>query len=201
MQLSLPKLSVGEIRNWQDFGLQPDICCITFSRTACGPTVFSIDVLALTSDYITRTATMGAALSGVYDYEQYEFRPELAFSYGKTWIGDVGFTGRAYGLTDDTLSLDVGNVSIAKLTLRPEVVWALDAATVADSNSQLSFAPRLICERSTAITSTENCGGGAEISLSSTSRDAMSNAEFRVIVDKVGNSTRSSLMFSFERQF
>ena len=33
------------------------------------------------------------------------FRPELAFSYGKTWIGDVGFTGVAYGLTDNTLSL------------------------------------------------------------------------------------------------
>ena len=159
------------------------------------------DVLALTSDYITRTATMGAALSGVYDYEQYEFRPELAFSYGKTWIGDVGFTGRAYGLADDTLSLDAGNVSIVNLTLRPEVVWALDAATVADSNSQLSFAPRLICERSTAITSTENCGGGAEISLSSRSRDGKSNAGFHVIVDKVGNRTSSSLAFNFEQQF
>lgn len=159
------------------------------------------DVLALTSDYTTRTATVGAALSGVYEYEQYEFRPELAFSYGKTWIGDVGFTGVAYGLTDNTLSLDAGNVSITNLTLRPEVVWALDADTVADSRTQLTYAPRLICERVQSTTTTQDCGTGGELGLTSTSRDGMSNAEFRVIVDKVGDSTRSSLMLNFERQF
>ena len=159
------------------------------------------DVLALESDYTTRTATMGAALSGVYDYEQYEFRPELAFSYGKTWIGRVGFTGRAYGLVDDTLSLDAGNVSIANLTLRPEVVWALDADTVAKSNSQLSFAPRAICERTITTTRTENCGGGTELGLSSSSEDGLSNAEIRVIRDRVGSSYRSSFALNLERRF
>jgi hypothetical protein len=159
------------------------------------------DVLALTSDYTTRTATVGAALSGVYEYDQYEFRPELAFSYGKTWIGDVGFTGVAYGLTDDTLSLDAGNVSITNLTLRPQVVWALDADTVADSRTQLTYAPRLICERVQSTTTTQDCGAGGEIGLTSASRDGMSNAEFRVIMDRVGDSTRSSLMLNFERRF
>ena len=106
-----------------------------------------------------------------------------------------------HGLVDDTLSLDGGNVSIANLTLRPEVIWALDADTVVDSNSQVSFAPRLICERTMSTIRTENCGAGAELGLSSTSRDGMSNAEFRVIVDKLGGSTRSSLMLNFERQF
>jgi hypothetical protein len=159
------------------------------------------DVLALDSDYTTRTVTVGAALSGVYVYEQYEFRPELAFSYGKTWIGDVGFTGVAYGLTDNTLSLDAGNVSITNLTLRPEVVWALDADTVADSRTQLTYAPRLFCERVQSTTTTQDCGAGGEIGLTSASRDGMSNAEFRVIMDRVGDSTRSSLMLNFERQF
>lgn len=159
------------------------------------------DVLALTSDYTTRTATAGAALSGVYEYERYEFRPELAFSYGKTWIGNVGFTGRAYGLVDDTLSLDAGTVSIANLTLRPEVIWALDASTVAESNSQLSFAPRAICERTLATTRTEHCGGGAELGLSSTSVDGLSRAEFRVIVDRIGSSNRSSFAVNLEHRF
>uniref|UniRef100_UPI003B84A49C autotransporter domain-containing protein n=1 Tax=Marivivens marinus TaxID=3110173 RepID=UPI003B84A49C len=159
------------------------------------------DVLALTSDYTTRTATVGASLSGVYEYERYEFRPELALSYGKTWIGNVGFTGRAYGLVDDTLSLDAGNVSIANLTLRPEVVWALDADTVADSRSQLSFAPRAICERTIATTRTENCGGGAELGLSSTSEDGLSNAEIRFVLDRVGSSYRSSFAVNLEHRF
>ena len=114
------------------------------------------DVLALTSDYTTRTATVGGALTGAYAYERYELRPEMAFSYGKTWIGDVGFTGVAYGLTDNTLSVDAGTVSTASLTLRPEIVWALDAETVADSNAQLSFAPRFICERTTTATTSQN---------------------------------------------
>jgi hypothetical protein len=161
----------------------------------------SNDVLALTSDYTTRTATMGMSLSGVYEYEQYEFRPELAFSYGKTWIGDVDFTGRAYGLVDDTLSLDAGNVSIANLTLRPEVIWALDADTVADSNSQLSFAPRLICERRETVRRTSDCGGGAEIGLNSRSEDGLRNVEFRMIMDRIGDTTRSSFALNLEHQF
>ena len=63
----------------------------------------------------------------------------------------MDFTGRAYGLVDNTLSLDAGDVSIANLTLRPEVVWALDGASLAESNSQFSFAPRLICERAKTV--------------------------------------------------
>ena len=159
------------------------------------------DVLALTSDYTTRTATIGAALSGVYEYEQYEIRPELAFSYGKTWIGNVGFTGRAYGLVDDTLSLDAGDVSIANLTLRPEVVWALDADTVADSNSQFSFAPRLICERVEAGTVRQDCGGGAEIGLSSLSVDGLTEFNVRVLADRVGSSNRSGLELGIQHRF
>ena len=159
------------------------------------------DVLALTSDYTTRTATVGGALTGVYAYERYELRPELAFSYGKTWIGDVGFTGVAYDLTDDTLSLDAGNVSIANLTLRPEIVWALDAETVADSNAQLSFAPRLICERTTTATTTQDCGTGAEIGLSSNSEDGLSSANIRFVMDRVGNSNRSNVVFNVEHRF
>jgi hypothetical protein len=159
------------------------------------------DVLALTSDYNTRTATAGAALSGVYEYDQSEFRPELAFSYGKTWIGNVGFTGRAYGLVDDKLSLDAGTVSIANLTLRPEIIWALDASTVAESNSQVSFAPRLICESRETVQRTEDCGGGAELGLSSQSDDGLSNVEFRVVMDRVGGTTRSSFAFNLEHQF
>ncbi|MDC1297748.1 hypothetical protein N8Z37_05655 [Octadecabacter sp.] len=159
------------------------------------------DTLDLTSEYTTRTATMGAAVSGVYEYGQYDFHPELAFSYGKTWIGDVGFTGVAYGLTDDTLSLDAGDVSIANLTLRPEIVWALDAETVADSNTQLSFSPRFICQRTSAAATAQDCGAGAEIGLSSTSEDGLGSAHIRLVMDRVGTSNRSSFALNFDRRF
>jgi hypothetical protein len=159
------------------------------------------DILDLRSDYTTRTATMGAALSGVYEYGQYNFHYELAFSYGKTWIGNVGFTGVAYGLTDNMLSLDAGDVTNAGLTLRPEIVWALDAETVADSSTQLSFAPRFICQRTSADATTQDCGAGAEIGLNSTSEDGLSSANIRLVMDRVGNSNRSSFALKFERRF
>ena len=74
----------------------------------------SDEVIVLESDYTTRTAIIGGSLTGTYEGEGYELRPELAFSYGQTWIGDVGFAGVAYGLTDTELSLDAGNVSRGK---------------------------------------------------------------------------------------
>lgn len=159
------------------------------------------DVLELESDYTTRTATIGAALSGVYEYGSYEFRPELAFSYGYTWIGNVGFTGRAYGLVDDTLSLDAGDVSIANLTLRPEVIWALDGLNVAESASLFTFAPRLICERVEAGTVRQDCGGGAEFGLSSMSSDGLTEFNVRLLADRVGSSTRTGLELGIEHQF
>jgi hypothetical protein len=81
------------------------------------------------------------------------------------------------------------------------VVWALDADTVADSNSQFSFAPRLICERVDAGVMRQDCGGGAEIGLNSRSEDGLSNVEFRVIMDRVGDTTRSSFALNLEHQF
>ena len=158
-------------------------------------------VLALDSDYTTRTATLGAAVSGIYEYEAYEFHPELSFSYGHTWIGNVGFTGRAYGLVDNTLSLNAGNLSMGNLIFRPEIIWGLDAASVADSNSQLSLAPRMICEQTRSTRRTEACGGGAELGLGTQSDDGLTNAEFRVLMDRVGSSERTSYAIKLEHRF
>jgi hypothetical protein len=38
---------------------------------------------------------LGAALSGVIEQKGYEIWPELSISYGRTWIGNVTFTGSA----------------------------------------------------------------------------------------------------------
>lgn len=107
----------------------------------------------------------------------------------------------SYSLSDDALSLDAGNVSIANLTLRPAIIWALDADTVSDSNSQLSFAPRFVCERIRAVSTNQSCGAGAEFSFSSRAEDGMSNAEFRVLMDQVGGNTHSSIALNFEHRF
>lgn len=159
------------------------------------------ETLALESEYTTRTATLGGAITGVYSQKGYDFKPELAFSYGKTWLGDVGFTGRAYGLVDNTLSLDAGTVSIASFTFRPEVIIPIGADFVADTKTQFSFAPRLVCEQIKSTTTTFDCGTGGELGFSSTSEDGLSSADMRVLLDRINGGTRSSFVFSVEHKF
>lgn len=125
------------------------------------------------------------------DRGRYQILPELAFSYGRTWIGDVGFTGRAYGLVDDTLSLDAGSVSLSDITFRPEFRFSLDGLPVVDSLSVFSFAPRFVCQELRTDTVTRGCGGGAEIGVSGQSADGQTTYDARIITDRVRNRTRA----------
>lgn len=159
------------------------------------------DVLDLESDYRSRTLTFGASLSGVIDRGRYQVLPELAFSYGQTWIGDVGFTGRAYGLVDDTLSLDAGSVSLADITFRPEFRISLDGLPVKDSLSVFSFAPRFVCQELRTDTVTRGCGGGAEIGVSGQSADGQTTYDARIIADRVGSRTGTSFRLGVEHRF
>ena len=159
------------------------------------------DVLEIESSYLTRTATIGGALSGVMDYGSYEFRPELAISYGKTWIGEVGVTGTAYDLVDDTLSLQAGSVSIAKILLRPEITLDLNASNPSGEIARFSVSPRVQCGRTIGSTQSTRCGAGAEIGLTRASADGLSNIALKAIHDRIGASRRSSVTLDFERRF
>ena len=157
--------------------------------------------LALTSDYVTRTATVGGALAGIIKREGYEIRPELAFSYGRTSIGNVDFTGTAYDLTDDTLNLDAGTVSIASLTLRPEFYVPVSESAGLGTNAMFTFAPRLICERVITDATTQNCGRGGEIGVSNKSDDGLTDLSVSYKVDYIGDSKRSGLVLNLSHQF
>jgi len=157
--------------------------------------------LALESDYRSETVTTGAALSGVYDYDAYEFRPEIAFNYGRTELGQVFFTGRAYGMVDDTLTLNAGSVSVANLTLRPEVRIDIDEVSVLPGAGILSFSPRLICERTMSTRRTQNCGGGVEVGYAFQSKDGLRNIDLNIAMDEVGSARRTSAVFGVEMRF
>jgi hypothetical protein len=158
-------------------------------------------VLALDSDYTTRSAALGAALSGVIERQGFEIWPELSVSIGRTWVGDVGFTGAAYGLTDNTLSLDAGTVTLATILFRPEIRMAMDGLSGAESLQTFIFSPRLICEQTEAVVTEETCGGGAEIGFSGTSADGLSHVSAKVLADRLGDRTNSSLVLNLEHRF
>jgi hypothetical protein len=157
-------------------------------------------VLALDGDYTTRTASLGASLSGVIVAKGYEIWPELALNIGRTWIGNVGLTGTASGVTDNTLSLDAGMVTLANLTFRPEFRVPLDGSEVSKSLRLITLAPRLICQQTTTTTA-QTCGGGAEIGLQTHSADGTATASAQILSDWIDGQTRTSGQLSVEMRF
>ena len=155
-------------------------------------------VLALESDYTTRSATFGVSVSGVIGPQGYEIWPELALTVGRTWIDTVAFTGTAYDATDNTLSLDAGMVTLANLTFRPEFRVPLDGMAVAKSLRLITLAPRLICQQTTTTTTAQTCGGGAEIGLQTHSADGTTTASAQILSDWINGQTRTSGQLSVE---
>jgi hypothetical protein len=158
-------------------------------------------VLALESDYTTRSATFGISFSGVISKKRFEIWPELALTVGRTWIDTVAFTGTAYGATDDNLSLDAGVVTLANLTFRPEFRVPLDGMAVAKSLRLITLAPRLICQQTTTTTTAQTCGSGAEIGLQTHSADGTTTASAQILSDWIDGQTRTSGQLSVEMRF
>ena len=158
-------------------------------------------VLALESDYTTRSATFGMSVSGVIGPQGYEIWPELALTVGRTWIDTVAFTGTAYGTTDDSLSLDAGMVTLANLTFRPEFRVPLDGTEVSKSLRLITLAPRLICQQTTTTTTAQTCGGGAELGLQTHSADGTTTGTAQILSDWIDGQTRTSGQLSVEMRF
>ncbi len=158
-------------------------------------------VLDLDSDYTTRTATMGAAVSGVIEQQGFDILPELSLSFGRTWIGDVGFTGAAHSLVDNTLSLDAGTVTLANILFRPEFRVPMDGLSGAESLQIITFAPRLSCEQITTDVTEENCGAGAEFGFSGSSVDGLSSVSAKIMADRLGDRTTSSVQLNLQHRF
>ncbi|PWG15639.1 hypothetical protein DFK10_15850 [Salibaculum griseiflavum] len=157
--------------------------------------------LDLQGDYTTRSATIGAALSGVIERDGYEIWPEIALTYGYTDLGTVGLTDRNATSTDNQVSIDADSVSIANLTLRPEFRIPMDGLPSSESLSLFTFAPRVICEQVKTIGTTEDCGGGAEFGFNTTSQDGNSRFVARIKADRIASSTRTGFELGLEHQF
>ena len=151
--------------------------------------------LDLDSFYSTTTSTIGGSVTGVYAMNGFEVWPALTFAYGKTNVGNVDFTGKAYGVTDNTLSLNAGKVHLASLSLTPEIRMPTEAS------SMVTIAPRYTCEQTSRNSSGRNCGSGAAIGLTTASEDGLTNLNAQFQYDRVGSTTRRSLQLSFEHRF
>ena len=159
------------------------------------------DTLDLNSSYSTRTATLGGTVTGVLPQAGYEIWPELGFTYAKTKVGTMDFTGTAYGLTANNLSLDGGSVEMFNASFAPQFKVQLSEALIEDYASTFSIAPKITCTKVRNTTTTKGCGIGTTMGLQSASNDGMTNVNVGFEYADVNNLKRRSLKLSFEHRF
>lgn len=162
----------------------------------------SNDVLELTSDYETVTGVLSGALTGIYTVkDNIELWPELSVTYGKTFMGDIKFTGTAYGLIDSNLTLKAGTTSIGLLTFAPELRIPFDGLNVDTSASVMNVAPRWVCESIQATEDTKDCGYGMQARYKKTWDEASKVFNIGVISDRVGDATSTTLSLEVKAYF
>lgn len=157
-------------------------------------------VLALASTYRTYSVEAGASLGGRIPMKGWEMRPELSVTMGRTVIGDVDFTGAAFGAAA-ALSLDAGALSLFSVSVAPEILIPLDGEAVDITRHSLSLHPLLSCEVQSGIVSATDCGGGLGIGLSSRSHDGLRRFDGRFDLRRIGADRDRSLTVSFEQRF
>ena len=162
-------------------------------------------VLDLRSNYNTWAATYRASLSGVIERRSFEIWPELSLSHGTNSIDSIGYNANAYGLVGGG-TLDAGSIDITKLMLRPEIRIPIDGLALTDYMGLATFAPRLMCEEITTNAPTlyaknRSCGRGTEYGIVSQSDDGLTEFRSKVIIDNIGDSTRTGISINFNYQF
>ena len=156
----------------------------------------SDSVLDLSSDYDTTSIIVGGSVSGVVPLGKAELEPELSFVTARALIGDVGFVGQAYGLTDDSLNLDAGKVTLSNVMFRPE--WRTPLGRSLDDAIILKLAPKVFCEW---LDEDETCNSGADIGFSYASPDGASVFDVLFSANDVHNVALDGVQFSFEHRF
>jgi surface protein len=152
-------------------------------------------ILTVEGDYDTASAIAGASLSGLVEFQGFSLAPELSAVWGRMDIGEVGFTGHAYGITDSTLSLDAGKVTLANLALRSEIRIPLVPGS---DVTLLTLAPTLFCQK---VDATRDCNAAGSVGLSHASPDGLTQINVLVGAESFDGNTQQSLTLDFEHRF
>ena len=92
-------------------------------------------------------------------------------------------------------------MTLANILFRPEFRVPMDGLSGAQSLQVLSFAPRLSCEQVKTNVTEENCGAGAELGFSGSSVDGLSSVSAKIMADRLGDRTTSSVQLNLQHRF
>ena len=97
----------------------------------------------------------------------------------------MDFTGSAYGMVDNTLSIDKKTVSRTSAGFIPHIKVPMDGALIADSQSVLTFSPRLKYEKTRSSTVSRNFGGGFHVGHTKKSFDGLGELSIKLMLDRI----------------
>ena len=172
-------------------------------------------ILDIKSDYQTQTKSFGGSLTGIIYVNKFangasysgsgipyfEIWPEVQLSYSKTNIGKMDFTGKAYGLVDNSLSIDKTSVSSTSTSLTAHFKVPLDDNSVSDSYSTISISPRIKYEQTRAVKNSTDIGGGVMVDLMDKNQDKTAQVNVKITLDRIGSTTSASGQIKYEKRF
>ncbi|MCL7405020.1 fibronectin type III domain-containing protein [Paradonghicola geojensis] len=165
--------------------------------------MLSNGMLELESIYHSTTVLGGLTLTGVSTIdESSELWPTLSINAAQSDLGAIGFTGTAYGLTDNSLSMDGGVVSYADVSVAPKYRVAMDGQSLANSLLVASVTPKVMCEYTElGSTTSRNCGSGLMLGLLGTTKEGNGTLELELGLDSIGGATRHSVALSADLKY
>lgn len=155
---------------------------------------------AISDSYDTRSLLMGGTIAGEVAYENYRVRPTMSVNYAHANVGTLSMTEVTNGSVSD-IPVEVGTVRFMELVASPTFLFDVSSVAPFEMESEFAFGPRVSCERKRASTSTNNCGGGIELGLTSTSLDGASALNARFGYDEIGGQARRNITLSGQLRF
>jgi hypothetical protein len=113
----------------------------------------------------------------------------------------MDFTGSAYGMIDNTLSIDKASVSRTSAGFKPHFKFPMDNQLISDSKSVMSFSPGVKYEKTTTTTSKSNFGGGFEVGHTKTSNDRTGALNVKIMLDRIGSTTSGGFKLKYDKRF
>ena len=157
--------------------------------------------LAVSSDYRTAIGRVGGSVTGFIERGNITIAPELAFNVARTNVHSIPISGTAYGLTNNNLSLDAGQVDLASISFTPRVMLNMADGYMANHSSKFSFAPKITCETVRQATVSKDCGAGMGLGMAITSKTGNTMFQADLEYDDIGGTKRRSLKLSFQHRF
>ncbi len=151
--------------------------------------------LTVNGDYDTASAIAGASLSGLVEFQGFTLSPELSAVWGRMDIGEVAFTGHAFGISESGLSLDAGQVTLANLALASEIRIPLIPGS---DTTMLTLTPKLFCQR---VDTDKDCNAGGSVGFSHNSPNGLTQINALIGAERFSGNTQTSLSFSLEHRF